>query len=736
MLAVPGILVVLLMAALQAGQWPILSRAGNLIFDNYQRVHPRPYRDVPVRIVDIDDETIRRFGQWPWPRTDVARLTNRLGDAGASTIAFDIVFSEPDRTSPVRIAEGLKRNGGVAAEQLAALRSLPDGDAVLASALAETPSVTGYFLTRDGKGKTIEPKAGIAVSGSTRVEAVPAYSNVIPPLKPLMDAASGNGFVSLIGDQDGIVRKAPLLSQMNGTLLPSLALDALRTAQGAGSIVVKTSDGSGEMGGGTGGAVVSIKVGNFQVPTTQAGELWMYFTARNDARIVPAWKILSGSLSPKAMSQLFGGHIVFLGAGAVGLRDLIATPAQERELGVMIHAQAVEQMILGDYLVRPDWAVGLERTLLLVFGIGMAAMLPRLGAAKGALLGLALVGGTIGGSWYAFRVHQFLLDPTYPVLGLTLAYGVGTLFAYYREERQRAYIHRAFDRYLSPELVRRIARDPGQLELGGEEREMTVLFCDVRNFSRISESLNPREIIRFLIALLTPMCDVLLDSKATIDKFIGDSILAFWNAPLDDPDQHQNAARAALRMVARLKALNPKMMAQTTEPWPGDVRIGIGLNSGPCCVGNMGSAQRLSYTLIGDTVNLASRIEGLTKYYGVEIAIGSALADRLHRFALIELDRVRVVGRETPETVFSLRGDEKVAELVSFKAFFARHAQMLSAYRAQEWDLAAVMLDELEDEPEAAGLAKLYGLYRDRVLHFAKMSPGTDWDGVFAATDK
>jgi adenylate cyclase len=274
------------------------------------------------------------------------------------------------------------------------------------------------------------------------------------------------------------------------------------------------------------------------------------------------------------------------------------------------------------------------------------------------------------------------------------------------------------------------------LELGGEEREMTVLFCDIRSFSRISESLDPKDIIRFLISFLTPMCDILLARKATIDKFIGDAILAFWNAPLDDPDQHENAARGALAMVARLETLNREMSGQDSQPWPGDVKIGIGLNAGLCCVGNMGSAQRLSYSLIGDTVNLTSRIEGLTKYYGVQIAIGSALQSRLPGFAVLELDRVRVVGRDAPETVYALLGDETLAGDPEFIGFAKRHAEMLAAYRGRDWSGASQLLDSRDSMGGSFGLNRLYALYRERLDGYVKNPPGEDWDGVFSAIEK
>ena len=726
----PGAAAVLLVWALQLAAIPLLPQFSLLVFDSYQRLAPRSYADAPVRIVDIDDASIARLGQWPWPRTDLARLTRALTDAGASVVAFDMVFSEADRLSPGTLATRLERETGNPAAY-AAMARLPDNDRIFAEALAKSPAVMGYFLSHDAASPAIPPKAGMAVSGSAPDSWIARYSSSIASLPVLLEPAQGNGFLSMRGDSDGIVRKAPLLAMQGDQLLPSLSLDALRVAQGAGSIIVKTSDGSGT-GGGAKGQLVSLKVGQFEVPLTHAGELWMYYTPPHPQRIVPAWKVLDGSLSAEDAQRLFAGQIVFIGAGASGLRDLVATPLQSRDLGVMVHAQAAEQMILGKFLVRPDWAPGAEAVLLLALGLAVAFAGPKLGAMRGALVSAILVGGVVWGSFAAFRSQHFLLDPVYPVLAIVAAYLVSTGVSFYREERQRAYIHSAFDRYLSPVLVKQIADNPGLLELGGEERQMTVLFCDIRKFSSLSEKLAPQQIIRFLIAFLTPMCDILLARKATIDKFIGDAVVAFWNAPLDDPQQYENAARAALAMTAKLRELNHGKGAD----WPGPIAIGIGLNAGPCCVGNMGSAQRLSYSLIGDTVNLASRIEGLTKFYGVEIAIGAALYAELSHFACIELDRVRVVGRQAPEVVYALLGDEASAASADFSAFSASYRQMLSAYRTRDWQAAAALVDALAGQADARGLSKLIAIYKQRIAEFSAMPPPADWDGVLESISK
>ena len=401
----------------------------------------------------------------------------------------------------------------------------------------------------------------------------------------------------------------------------------------------------------------------------------------------------------------------------------------------MVHAQAAEQMILGKFLSRPDWALGVERILLVLFGIGLSFLSPTLGALRSGIIAALSLVATIAGSWVAFRYGGMLIEPTVPAVTVAVVYTAVTSLSFYREERSRAYIRKAFDRYLSPELVERIARDPGQLELGGEERDMTVLFSDIRSFSRISEKMAPQQLIAFLIELMTPLTDALLARKATIDKYIGDAILAFWNAPLDDPDQYRNAAHAALDMIQAMKTLNARASG-LVGPWPGDVAIGIGLNAGRCCVGNMGSRQRLSYSLIGDAVNLASRLEGLTKVYGVPILMGQTLAREIPQFAQVEVDCVRVVGRDAPEHIFALLGGPEVAEDEGFMSFAASFARMLRAYRAQDWDAADGALGNARTAGEPFGVERLIALYAERITRYRGQPPLSDWDGVYQAEEK
>ena len=731
---IPGLIVTALLFVIQLCDFDFATEVRNLVFDAYQRASPRPYQPVPVKVVDIDDATLANLGQWPWPRTDVARLTQILAQAGASAIAYDVVFSEPDRTSPARIAQILRANPG-AKSHFDDIAGLPDNDVLLGQTFKNAPAVTGYFLTHDVNKVRPALKAGVAVSGTGPLNSLPSFRGATVPLASIDADARGTGFVSIEGGADGIVRAVPLIAQLDDQIVPALSVEALRVAQGAGAIAVKTTTGSGEISGGQAG-IVAVKIGAFAVPTTRRGQLWMYYTEPQPQRVVPAWKIMTGALSPAELKTLFAGNIVIVGTGAAGLRDLVSTPIADHQTGALVHAEALEQMILGKFLERPDWAAGLERSILILLGIAMSLGLSSLGALRGGIVSVFAFAATVAGSWVAFRYAALLIDPTFPAIGVVGVYIADTTFSFYREERARAYIRRAFDHYLSPELVERIARDPNQLELGGEERDMTVMFCDIRSFSHISESLSPREVIQFLNGFLTPLTNVLLARNATIDKFMGDAILAFWNAPLNDPEHHRNAALASLQMLDRLREMNRDYPTDPARVWPGEVRIGIGMNSGPCFVGNIGSEQRLNYSLIGDTVNLASRIEGMTKTYGVPIALGSEQASRLSDFALIELDLVRVVGRDTPETLFALLGTPERAAGPDFQTLTAGTAAMLKAYRARDWDDAERALNDLMPLAGTFGLTKFLDLYRERVSAYRAAPPPANWDGVYQATSK
>lgn len=744
--ALAGLAVLALVSLLQFSGAAPLERVRMQVFDAYQIAAPRSnVGDNLVAVVDVDEESIERLGQWPWPRTELAELNRRLGQAGAASVAYDVVFSEPDRTSPSEIAARYAQMGrGLAlSEEFAAL---PSHDSLFAMSFAQVPVVTGFFLEAAERGRNIEPKASFTLHGTMPTRHVKSYEGALQPLLELETAATGNGSLSLESDADGIVRRVPLVAIHRQTLVPGLSLEAVRVARSSGSPNLLTSDGSGENSSAPGSAV-AVRIDGTEIPVNDAGEMWVHYPEAGTRAMLPAWQIITGAMDDDTLAQAVGGKVVFIGGSATGLQDLVSTPMSQRIAGVTVHAAAAEQILSGHFLERPDWAIGLERVLVLLLGGLLALLLPRFGAAKGALAALAGIGLVLVGSWLAFTRVNYLLDPTFIVLAIAAIYAVQTVAVFYREEKQRSYIHSAFDRYLSPEIVRQIASDPGALELGGEEKDMSVMMCDIRGFSRISERYSPREVIDFLIGFLTPMSDILLERRATLDKYIGDAILAFWNAPLDDPDHHHNAARAALDMIAKTEELNRKNSSRSgglvegpegeLMVWPGDVKIGIGLNSGLCCVGNMGSRQRLSYSLIGDTVNVAARLEGLTKQYGVPIALGNALAAQLEgSFATIELDHVRVVGRDAPAIVHALLGDEEALATKSFVRLSTAHKAMLAAYRTQNWDMAEAALIDGFPEYDAFGIVALHELFMQRISALRDSPPEQGWDGVFQATQK
>jgi adenylate cyclase len=389
-------------------------------------------------------------------------------------------------------------------------------------------------------------------------------------------------------------------------------------------------------------------------------------------------------------------RIVIIGLSAGGLSDQRATPIDASVSGVEIQAQALETMIAGAWLVRPDWAPGAEIILAIALALMTGLLLPRMGAIVAAL-GTALIVAALGlGGWYAFRGERLLFDPVLPTLATTLTYAFGAAWLFQSEQWQKKQVRAAFGRFVSPEIVARLAENPARLVLGGETRMLTVMFCDVRSFSSISERYDVQRLTQFMNAYFTPLTDAVLASEGTIDKYIGDALMAFWNAPHDIPDHGRLAARTALRMVAELKTLNERWRADAdarTETYQ-DVKFGIGLATGECCVGNLGSTRRFDYSVLGNSVNLAFRLEQATKSYQVDIIASQATRDMSPDFAWLELDRIRVKGKAQDARTFYLAGDEVVASSAAFTELKKCHDRMMRAYRDGKFASAAALAEQ------------------------------------------
>jgi len=702
------------------------------VFDEYLRLKPRVYEPVPVRIVDIDDDSLERFGQWPWPRTLLAKLVNRLDELGAAAVAFDILFLDPDRSTPSRVIDGVEEIGPND-PLVERFKQLPDHDLVFADAIKQSHVVLGFALRKDRRDRYPDVKASFSNAGDDPRPWVPHFAGAASDLEALEATASGSAILDTLPEQDGIPRRAPLVAMVGDHLYPALALDALRVAQGAHGYIVRSTGASGIMAFGAHAGLNAIKVGRLVVPTGSDGTIWIHYTPHEPSRFISAEKILDGKVDPDAIR----GNIVVIGTTAEGLKEFRPTPLDPTEAGVEIHAQLIEQMLLGDNVERPDWARGLEVFFMLEIGLGLLFLLPRVGARWAALLGALMVAPVIGGSWYAYTAHNLLIDPVFPSLVGLLIYLSSSATLFLRTETERRHVRHAFSRYLAPAVVEHLAEHPERLSLGGEVRELTVMFSDIRSFTTIAESLDAHSLTSFLNRYLTPMTDAILTHQGTVDKYMGDGIMAFWNAPLDDPQHCENACRAALAMRAELARLNTQWRAEANEAGHEfkDVRAGIGLNTGPCVVGNLGSAQRFDYSVLGDDANVASRLEGQTKTYRVDLIIGEYTAAHVKQFALLELDFIQVVGKTEPLRIYFLFGDETVRSTEAFGSIECAHDAMIAAYRRQDWAQALEYIESCRSQaPEI--LQGVYELYESRVAALRLVPPPPDWDGVYAALTK
>src|SRR5712671_137567 len=705
----------------------MLDRLSLLCFDLYEKALPRQPGEAPIRIVDIDDDSLAKIGQWPWPRGVVAQLVDRLREAGAAVIAFDIDFAEPDRTSPKMLLPLITQNGVGAEEAGRFLAALPDPDQRLAQAMRTAPVVTGFIMADQGETRPPALKAGFAFAGNDPLRHVGVFPKAIPNLPVLEDAAAGNGFLNQYVDWDNVVRRVPLVLKLGDKTYPSLAAEALRLALGAGSYIGRAAGANNETSFGENTGLTAIRIGQLTVPTDAAGRVWLHYAPPQRNRLVSAAAILGGNFD----RALFADHIVLVGTSAKGVvNDERATPLGSNVPGVEIHAQLIEQILQQAFLTRPDWAVGAELVFALLTGTVMILVLPRIGALLSAVLGAPAVVAAFAMSWFAFKDLQLLIDPVYPWVVLSLVYLVASLLGYLRTKARQRQIRRTFSQYMSPHYVEELARHPERLKLGGQARSMTIMFCDIRGFTSLSERLDAEALTHFMNSFLSPMTEIITEQKGTIDKYIGDCIMAFWNAPLDDPEHVQNAVRAAQAMHRKLAELNREWEAEAAYRVILPVRFGIGINTGECVVGNFGLEAHFDYSLLGDPVNLASRLEGLGKVYGIDLIIGEETAASLDDPTLLELDLVAVKGKTQAGRIFTLPPEQ-----VEGDEFVREHAALLTAYRRQDWAAALRLLDHGR-LAAARHLAPVYDLYRRRIAHFQIEAPPQNWDGVFTAEEK
>jgi len=697
-------------------------------FDLYQVLLPREQKIRPVVIVDIDEASLKEIGQWPWPRTIVADLVTRISQGGAVAMGFDIVFAEPDRMSPAVAVDSFR---GLDAETKRKLASLPSNDEVLADAIKHARGVViGEAAASKPQPITQAERAlqtGFAIIGPDPTPFLVTFPGVLRDVSTVEDAAPGRGLFSINPERDGIVRRVPMVMEAQGSIVPSLTMEMLRIVTRAGAIQIRSSD----------AGVQAVMVPGLAVPTDRNGQIWVHFNRSDPARYVSAKDVLQGRLPPDRLQ----GKLVLIGTSATGLLDIKTTPLDPAMPGVEVHAQILEGVLTKSQISHPEYAIGAEIVIAVLLGLAIIVAAPILPALVVIGLGVALIAGLIGLSWYFFAAHSLLIDFTYPLMSSWLIYLVLTFVNYFREQKQRQQIRSAFGYYLSPHMVEQLAKSPEKLVLGGEERRMTILFSDVRGFTTISEHYkdDPQGLTHLMNRFLTPLTNAIIERKGTIDKYIGDAIMAFWNAPVDDEDQEVNACDAALEMQARAAVLNEELKkeAEANGGVYMPLRIGIGLNTGPCVVGNMGSDFRFNYSVLGDTVNVASRLEARTKDYRLPLVIGSRTAERAKsKFSTMEIDLIQVKGKKEPEAVFAVLGRSEVEQDAACGELRELNARMLECYRKQKWDEALLLIKQGRQIKNGFDISGLYDMYVERIAAYQSEPPPPDWDGVYQAESK
>jgi adenylate cyclase len=694
----------------------------------------KPVLDPRVVIVDIDEKSLAEVGRFPWSRNVMARLVGQLTvKYEVAAVGFDVSFPEPDTSSGYdvlrQLAQGELQQVPGLQGQLARLQPQLDYDGLLAQAIEGQPVVLGYSLSgTQAKGKLPKPAfTEDSLNGRTlNAYAVAGYEGNIARLQ---DAAVSAGIFTAMPDRDGVVRSTALLQKIGKGYYPTLSLATAAVALRARSIAplfegtVDTLSDAERANGGLDAIALFHQEGNIRIPVGEGLTTTVQYRGPGGPhgggyRYVSAADVLRGAVP----AELLSGAIVLVGTTAPGLNDLRATPVNAQYPGVEIHANMISSILDGSFKFRPDYASGVEAGQLVVLGVLLTLALPVLAPAWSILLSLLAIGAAGAANFYFYSAHDLVFNVS-SMLVLALAlFILNVAWGYFFEVRRGRALVSRFGEYVAPELVAEMAENPEKYNMDGESRELSVMFVDVRGFTTISEGLTPKALREYINLYLTAMSTDIRDShRGTLDKYIGDAVMAFWGAPVAFPDHASRAVATALLMQASAQRLNRDFLQRG---WP-ELKIGIGVNTGQMHVGDMGSQIRRAYTVMGDAVNLGSRLEGITKVYGVGIAVGEATRAEAPEFAYRELDLVRVKGKNEPVAIFEpLAREADLGEAA--RAELARWHAALALVRSQQWDAAQAALEALQ----AASPHGLYQLYLERIAYFRAHPPAKDWDGV------
>ena len=687
--------------------------------------------DERIVIVDIDERSLSREGHWPWHRDKLKALVDHAFETyGAAVIGFDVVFPEPDSDLPLSLVrESLEQSGGVLRrEEFDRLHTRLDRDLLFARALEGRPAVLGYYFNHDPDkrwtlGALPEPVFRLEDFAGTRVRFYEAtgYGANLPVLQ---DAAVTAGhFDNPVTDEDGVFRRVAMLREYAGGVYESLSLAVARLYLGE---ALEPVFAQGIGAGGDYPPLEWLRVGGRSIPVDgYSAALVPYRGPSGSFPYVSATRVLRGELDDP---DILRGRIVLVGTSAPGLLDMRSTPVQNVFPGVEIHANLISGILDDRIMQRPAWVQGAEFMMLLLVGVGLAVALPLLSAAWATLVALGAAAGIVAANLAAWSQAGLALPLASPLLLVVVLFTLNMSYGYLVEARGKRQLGRLFGQYVPPELVDEMSRDPKHYSLQGERRAMTVLFSDIRGFTGISEGLDPQELTRLMNEFLTPMTRIIHRHRGTIDKYMGDAIMAFWGAPLLDADHARHGLEAAMEMEMQVGLLDEEFRRRN---WP-PLRIGIGLNSGVMNVGNMGSEFRMAYTVLGDAVNLGSRLEGLTKTYGVTVIASEFTRSAVDGYVFRELDRVRVKGKDEPVDIYEPVGREGAVDQGALEELeLYRHG--LKLFRAGRWDEAERQFFALHrDTP----YRPLYKLYLDRIAAFKADPPEEGWDGVYVYDTK
>jgi adenylate cyclase len=685
-----------------------------------------------IVIIDIDEKSLKTLGQWPWSRDKVAHLLQNLTDYGVAIIGLDIVFAEPDNSSPKKVFEKM----GLASQNIV------DYDALLADTIANTPTITGYVFALQPDGVMPE---GAPLSNAIVIEQnKPEHSNLIRPYRAILNIPSihthaySSGYFNTIPDRDGIVRSIPLIMNYDNIIYPSLSLEMMRIVLDEKKITLEYD----EQG------ISHIRLGTHTIPTDYYGRLHInYRGAQKSYRYISAADIYAKTANPLHVE----GKIALIGTSAAGLLDLRSTPYDSAYPGVEVHANALDNMLSQTFIAKPIWAVGIDIVSIvliafLTFGI---LLIP---SALGTLSALVCINAAVLMSHYGFmHFHGIVFNTILPLGIINLLFLIGQVLNYFLEIRQKEMVKGKFARKVSPAVMNDLLKNTSDV-LEGREKEITVFFSDVRNFTRISEAMgNPKHLIHLMNAYMDPMSEIIIQSGGTVDKFIGDAIMAYWNAPLDVDDHADKAVVASLNQLHMLKQLNEMLrlnpefanaVSMADAQGIPIIDIGIGLNTGMAIAGEMGSSHRSDYTVIGDAINLGSRLESLCKYYHSHLTLSHFTKEKLKGAYIFRfLDLVTVKGKNEPVEIWQIHDFDKEGNTYLFdttreaiKHELSSYHRAIDLYKKSSFQEALTLfqaLDALENKTNNA----IYSIYIQRCLHYIEIPP-QDFNGVYVHTTK